>query len=144
MDKARILREIKRTAETTEGRPLGARSFTTATGITESTWRALWPRWSDAVRAAGLEPNATIPALTHEFVVEQVIALTRKLGHFPTWAERRIEKKDNADFPGEHSITKRLGNAREVRRHVAEYCKSNERFGDVLAIIGDETGGASS
>ena len=56
MTKDHILAEICRTAAPNGGMPLGRERFFAETGIKEPDWRGkYWVRWSDAVRAAGLE-----------------------------------------------------------------------------------------
>jgi hypothetical protein len=65
MDRAHILAEIERTTAENDGKPLGRDRFLNETGIREHDWNRYWPRWSDAVRAAGLEHtnqfNVSIP-----------------------------------------------------------------------------------
>src|SRR5438132_6825094 len=101
MDRERIIREIRRTAEANGGKPVGYRTFALRTGIGESDWRRCWPNWGEAVRAAGYEPNQPIEAFTDEYLIGHLIALARKLGHWPSWREWSIERRDNADFPNE-------------------------------------------
>src|SRR5262249_1438261 len=57
MTKTHILEEIRRTAKTNGGEPLGWRRFETETGIRQSDWSRFWARWGDAIREAGFVPN---------------------------------------------------------------------------------------
>jgi hypothetical protein len=72
---------------------------------------------------------------TDEFLIEHLVALTRKLGRWPSWREWRTEKLGNAEFPGDAIIRKRLGAPREAAWRVYEYCKARDGYGDVLALV---------
>jgi hypothetical protein len=51
MSKINILEEIKRTAKTNGGMPLGKQRFFQETGIKESDWSGkFWTKWGDAVQ----------------------------------------------------------------------------------------------
>ena len=64
----RILDEIRKFALANDGRVPGVRTFERETGIREGSWRGvLWARWSDAIREAGLEPNAKQGRIEEEF-----------------------------------------------------------------------------
>lgn len=59
MTKQHILDLIRSTAKDNGGNPLGKRSFEAETGVKESDWSGrYWARWGDAIREAGLTPNA--------------------------------------------------------------------------------------
>ena len=133
MDREGILREIRRTAEANGGKALGYRSFVAKTGIGD--WWKHWPNWSDAVRDAGLQPNVPLEAFTDEYLIEQLIALARKLGHYPVWREWRVEKRSNPEFPGEQAIRKRLGTTAEAAQRVFDYCREHDGYDDVLPIV---------
>ena len=91
ISKKHILDEIKRTAEANNGVPLGMSKFFKETGIKRSDWEGkYWPRWSDAVSAAGYTPNLPQEAYSDEFLIEKLIGHIRELGHFPLRAEQAI------------------------------------------------------
>lgn len=88
MDKNHILNEIRRTAESNGGIPLGKQRFLTETGIRESDWAGkFWVKWSDAVREAGFEPNVKQAALDKDWLLEKLAEFVRELGHYPVATE---------------------------------------------------------
>ena len=77
MDKAHIIREIRRTAEANGGVGLGWRRFEEETGIRYYDWYGkFWTRWSDAVREAGFEPNRMSEAYDDGFLLEKLVLIT--------------------------------------------------------------------
>src|SRR6266498_1938228 len=98
MTKQNILDQIRRTAKTNDGVPLGRLRFFTETGIKESDWRGIhWVRWNDAVREAGLAPNQKVEPYDDDWLIMKLIALARELGHFPVYSELRIRTRTDAD-----------------------------------------------
>jgi hypothetical protein len=72
MDKDYILHEIRRTAKENGGLALGRQRFFQETGIRETDWSGrYWPRWSDAVREAGLVPNQLQAAFDQINLIER-------------------------------------------------------------------------
>jgi hypothetical protein len=68
--KGQILPEIARTAKENGGKVLGAVRFFKETGIKESDWLGKhWARWNDAVKEAGLQPNARQEAYDDQFLL---------------------------------------------------------------------------
>lgn len=134
MDREGILREIRRTTKENEGRPLGYRTFEKATGISLHQWSRYWPRWGDALHDAGFAPNEPPASYTDAFVVEHLVGLTRKLGHYPTWREWGIERRSNAAFPSVDTA-RRMGGVEAVAAKVLEYCRSRDDCADVLSLI---------
>ena len=85
MEKQHILQEIQRTAKANGDRPLGKEGFYKRTGINESDWLGKhWPRWSDALRESGFEPNRMLRAHYENELIEKFVGLVRELGTFPT------------------------------------------------------------
>jgi hypothetical protein len=100
MTKQHIIEEIRRTAKTNGGVPLGVDRFLKETGIRESDWRGkFWIRWSDAVREAGFKPNQKQTAIDDAVLLEKLIGLIRELGHFPVAAEIRMKDTQDPAFP---------------------------------------------
>ena len=65
MTKEHILSEIRRTAATNGGKPLGVERFLKETGVKPSDWQAkYWIRWGEALREAGFQPNQLQAART--------------------------------------------------------------------------------
>jgi hypothetical protein len=67
MTKTHILEEIRRTAQANGGKPLGWQRFEQETGIKRTDWMRHWPRLSDAIKEAGLEPNKLNAAYENAF-----------------------------------------------------------------------------
>jgi hypothetical protein len=134
MTKQHILEEIRRTAKANGGVPLGFRRFYSETGIKVSDWRGVyWARWSDAVRAAGLEPNQKKIAYADDLLIEKIILLARELGHFPIFSDLRLKSHDDDGFPSDQAFS-RLGSKKQLVSKVAEYCRERANFEDVLAL----------
>lgn len=136
MDKARVIAEIKRTAEANGGTPLGQRRFAEETAITIATWRGkYWATWSDALREAGFAPNTPREAFTREELTLALIAVTRRLKRYPTFAETRIEKQSNPAFPTEVIFARRLGDAAARVAAVRTYATEHSEHSDVLPYL---------
>ena len=94
ISKEHIIAEIKRTAEASNGIPLGIAKFFKETGIKRSDWEGrYWARWSDAVSAAGYSPNPPQAPYSDEFLIEKFVEHIRELGHFPLRAEQAIRSR---------------------------------------------------
>ena len=62
MNKQDILDAIKRTARENNGIPLGRQRFEKETGIKPYDWHKYWPKFGDAQRERGFNPNTLNPA----------------------------------------------------------------------------------
>jgi Meiotically up-regulated gene 113 len=134
MNKQHILEEIRRTANSNGGVPLGRLRFFTETGIKESDWRGVhWVRWNEAVREAGFAPNQKTESYDEDWLLTKLIALARELGRFPVWAELRLRARTAPDFPSDGTF-RRFGSKEQVVARVAEYCRAHKGFEDVLAM----------
>jgi hypothetical protein len=135
MDKQHILSEIRRTAAANGGVPLGTAKFFQETGIKNSDWLGrFWPRWGDAVREAGFEPNQLQTAYEHDTLIEKLIEFSRELGHFPVRDEIKIKVRNDTTFPGSHTFLRRLGSIEYRAAKVLEYCKSRTGYDDIIAL----------
>lgn len=136
MDKDHILNEIRRTALANGGQALGRKRFLTETGIKESDWLGkIWPRWSEAVEEAGFSPLALQGKNDRTLAIAKVAELARKLGHFPTTPEMRMEKRRDSSFPNEKTITSSAGSKDELVAEVLAFCQSTPEFEDVHKIL---------
>lgn len=132
MDKAHILREIKRTADANNGAPLGTARFETETGIKQSDWFGIhWARWSDAQREAGFEPNQLTESYDIEELLKHYATLTVELGRLPTSADLRFQAKKMSGFPS-HTTFARLGTKAELVAKLLEYCQNRTEFAGVV------------
>jgi hypothetical protein len=128
-----IVQEIQRTAEENGGEPLRRRRFHEVTGISPYDWGAYWPRFTEAQREAGFEPNKLNAALEVEFVMEKYIGLIRRLEKLPTAAEMRIERKRDPAFPSS-GVIGRAGRTNERLEKVLAYCRTRPEYADVMAL----------
>ncbi len=140
MDKKQhILNEIKRTAEGNGGKPFGRQRFSNVTGIKDSDWYGKswneWNSWGDALKEAGYNANQKQEAFDRNFLIESLIALTRKLKRFPLDVELRREAAINKNFPTHTIWVKRLGNKKQRIEKVVNFCNLNpDDYSDVLEI----------
>src|SRR5438094_5824571 len=123
MDKQYILDEIRRIAAANGGVAPGKRRFENETGIRETEWAGRHAaRWSDLVREAGLSPNALNPPHEEQQLIEQWIALTRRLGRLPTNREIQLEGSISFTFPNPKTFSNRLGPKAQLIDKVRDYC----------------------
>ena len=133
MNKQHILDEIKRTAETNDGVPLGHRRFFTETGTREADWSKHWVRWSAAVSEAGLVPNQKNEPYSDELLIAELISLVREMGQFPSYRDLRMKARNDVSYPYD-KVFARLGPKSQLVSKVVEYCRSHEGFEDVLPL----------
>jgi len=141
MTKQKILDEIKRTAITNGGMPLGAARFFSVTGIKESAWVGkYWARWSDAVQEAGYTPNKMQGSYDGAVLIERLIPLIRALGRFPTANDMRLWNRNTPDSPNVKTIFNRLGPKKEMVQKAFEYSRNRDDLQDVASICAPTTG----
>ncbi len=136
MNKEHILAEIKRTAKSNGGVPLGRLRFHAETGIKFSDWHGkYWVRWNDAVHEAGFTPNQMSKAYSDTFLIEKYITFIRELGRLPVSGDLRMKARNDKDFPA-HSISGHFRSKQKLLSKVMEYCRGNKGFEDVLLLCG--------
>jgi Meiotically up-regulated gene 113 len=134
MNKTHILAEIKRTAESNGGRPLGRERFVKETGIKTGVWNRYWVRWSEALREAGYAPNRLTSAYSENDLLEPLVALARELGRFPVYGEIRFKARQDASFPSHSVFQGRFRSKLNLVEAVRRYCETRPGYGDVVAI----------
>ena len=133
--KEQILSEIKRIADR-DGRPPGRRTFERETGIRVSEWYAtLFPRWGDAVRAAGYPPNEKNQKLPSEHVLRQYAEAVRHFGRIPTTAEIRIYGRTRTDFPSHTTFNNHFGNKAGLLAALEEWLTEETGFTDLIPLL---------
>src|SRR5476649_2571492 len=120
--KQQIIDEIKRTAESNGGRPLGQLRLQKETGIGPYDWGQFWARYGDLTKEAGFEPNQFKSGYDEDLIIEKFIGLIRRLGKFPTQPEIRLARKSDPDLPDITTFQSRLGNKAEIAEKVMDYC----------------------
>jgi hypothetical protein len=132
-----ILDEIRRTAKTNGGVPLGRDRFEQETGIRYTEWWGRhWSRWGDAVREAGFVANTLQDAYGDDEVIQKLIGLIRELGHFPVTGELRIKRRNDSSFPNDKVFSAHFGSRARLKEVVVEYCRSHGGFDDVPDLCG--------
>jgi hypothetical protein len=133
MNKQHILSEIKRATQANGGQPPGTHAFFRETGIKEYVWQKFWPRWGDALREAGFEPNQMQTAYSDDVLFEKFIGLARELGRFPVKTEVNIRARSQDGFPGYRSFTRR-GSKQQFAAKLLDYCKARNGYEDIIEL----------
>ena len=109
--------------------------FVQATGNTEYDIFRYWPRFGDALKEAGLEPNKLNSAYDEALLSEKLVGLTRTLGKVPTTAELRVERaRDDPTLPSATTY-ELFGSTSELLGRVLDCCRKRPEDQDVAAII---------
>jgi hypothetical protein len=134
--KEHIIAEIQRTAAENGGAPLGQDTFRAVTGIVESHWRGkYWRNWSEAVQAAGLEPNVPTKPHGREMLVLAFTKLAAKLGRFPTQADASLEKRADPKFPTMNAFDRHIGRRADLIEAVRAYATEHAEYRSVLSLL---------
>ena len=134
MTKEYIIGELLRVTQANEGNTVGRASFENGTGIRDYEWGRFWAKWNDLVRDAGLTPNKFETRLDNAFVLEKVALLAKRLGHFPSQAEMRLERIRDASFPSDRPL-RRFGGKSDLLKAVATLCNERAELADLLESI---------
>lgn len=139
MTKNHILEEIKRTAETNGGVPLGWRRFAKETGIKDGDWIGkYWARWSEALREAGYAPNQLTVAYPEALLLEKFIQLIRELGKIPVKGDLLVKASRDKEFPNPKTFDK-FGSKSLLIERVRGYCRTHAGHDDVLSLCSGYT-----
>ena len=121
--KSHIIAEIKRTAKDNGEKPLGMARFEQETGISmKDCLGKYWARWGDALKEAGFKPNTLQGRRNEEDLLENLVLLTRHLGHFPFTNEIKLWGRKNPGFPS-HNTFRRFGKKKDQLDRLAEFYK---------------------
>jgi len=123
MTKEHILSEIRRTASTNGGVPLGVSRFLAETGIRSTDWHGkYWARWGDAQKEAGFRPNQLNAARSDEDLLGNLAALVRELDRFPVMAKIQIKGRADPEFPS-HNTFGKFGGKRALAARLQRFCQ---------------------
>lgn len=135
MDRDGILREIRRTARANDGRPLGLKTFERETGIRYHDWFGkYWKSWGDAVREAGLKPNALNSRISDDELLKRYAELAKELGKVPVKGDLRLKRQADSTFPND-KVFARFGSKSELELRVREYCLRSEELQQVAEMF---------
>lgn len=131
-----ILGEIRRLASLSDGRPPGSIAFARDTGIAEHQWRGkFWARWSDALAAAGFEPNEWTKKLDSGGVLVGIIAACRHYGRFPTRDEIKLYRASEPAIPSDQAIRRHFGSNANLVAALATKTAGDESYADIAAML---------
>jgi hypothetical protein len=132
MDKAHILREIKRTAAANGGVPLGGQRFSAQTGIRKSDWLGVyWARWSEALCEAGFAPNQFTGPYNEAELLDKLAKLALELGRLPTHNDMLLKAHNDPRFPSVRPF-RRLGSKAKLVAQLGQHCRNRKGFDDVV------------
>ena len=141
MDRDFILSEIRRAAAENGGQPLGIARFEELTGITMSSWRGrFWATWGEATTDAAIQPGRMNEAFESDFLLTLLAELARSCGRFPTYAETRMARAKDKNFP-DHKVFDRFGSKAERIEALRRFVSEREEFADVLPLLPTATDG---
>jgi len=129
VDKNAVLDAIREVAQTVGHSPSRS-EFQARSGLREYHVLQHFPSWREAVRAAGLEPDATNVELEDKTLFEDWGSMVRKLRQIPTRAHYRREGKYS---PG--SFEKHLGSWSGIPRQFRKFASDKPEWQDVLALL---------
>ncbi len=129
-----ILSEIRRTAESNGGRPVGRGRFRELTGISDYAVAQHFATYGEAVREAGLEPNTLQGRLDDRDVLRRLIELTLALGHVPTSNELRRARAADRSIPTT-GVFERLGSKDERAVKALQLCRDLPEYRDLEVIL---------
>jgi len=127
VQKEDILTEIRRTAQENGGKPLGRQRFERVTGIKPYDWIKYWPRFGDAQKEAGFEPNALMSAYDGDHLLAKLAEHN----------ERQMKSRNDASFPGPGAFL-RLGDKKQVLTKMIAFCSNNDKYAAILEPLNDE------
>ena len=132
-----VLSEIRRLTAEHGGRVPGAERFNRITHLSHSYWKGeIWLRWSDAVREAGLVPNAKTARLDDGQLLTDLAVAVRKFGHIPTTAELRNYRK-SARLSIQKTYIDHFGRKRAMLGRLKLWVRDRPEWADVAALLAD-------
>jgi hypothetical protein len=133
--KDQILSEIRRTASSNQGKPLGRRAFERETGIRYVDWYGkYWKSWGEAIAAAGLEPNNANQRIPDDELLRRFTELTQELGRVPVTGDLLMKRRSDPSFPTE-KVFRRFGPKSAVISRVRNFCLDHPEYAAVAALL---------
>jgi len=124
--KDEILSEIRKFVAANDGVIPGERTFAAATRIKESAWKGkYWARWTEAVKAAGYDPNTLNQKIPDEDILDKLAGFITSLGYFPIRDEINVQARTVPGFPVWQTVKKRFGGMPETATALLEYSRTS-------------------
>ena len=134
--KPHILAEIRRTAATNDGRPLGFRQFARETGIRYADWFGIhWKSWGDAVKEAGFAPNTLRGRISDDDLLTRFVFFARELGRMPVKGDLRLKKRADPSFPNDKVFERRFGTKDQLVTRLRQFCASRSDCADLMPLF---------
>lgn len=138
----KILDEIRRIATENNGKVPGQESFSTQTGIRIHDWHGrYWARWSDAVKEAGLTPNALQQRSESDFLLLKLAEAARHFRHVPTSAELKMHRLADPESPSHSTFQLNFSSKAEMVSQLRNWVLGRSDFTDVLEFLPDAASG---
>jgi len=129
-----VLAAIREHFERT-GEVLGTGLAVSKYHLPEAIWKGdVWPRWGDAIREAGLPPNAMTVRLDDDAMLKRLAELVRELGRMPAPADIRHRSRSEPEFPSPDAFKDHFGLMGEIKRALAVWARSRPDWQDVAAV----------
>lgn len=136
--KEKVLAEIRRIARE-EGRPPGQSLFKRKTGLSKSYWSGkYWPRWSAALKEAGLEQNERNLAIPVELLLSKYLELVSELDAVPALSDLSFKSRNDKEFPATTTFRKRIGGQSVIVKEAYEFAIKNNYDSNLLEILEDK------
>jgi hypothetical protein len=129
LDKNAILDAIRLVAEAV-GHPPSRSEFIAKSGITEYHVLEHFPSWREAVRVAGLEPNATNVEIEDRCLLEEWGEMVRRIRQIPTRSHYRREGRYS---PG--TFEKHFGSWPAIPAKFQDFASDKKEWQDVLTLL---------
>jgi len=112
------------------GRAPSHSEFFSRSGMTRySVWK-FFPKWNDAVRAAGLKPRKLRVQLQDSELLTDWGETARRKRALPSWRRCLVEGKYDP-----RTLEKRFGGWPSVRRAFCNFAKGKQEWADVVALV---------
>ena len=130
-----ILTAVRHAAEDNHNRPPGERSFYAQSRLNRTALqRAGFPNYGAAVEAAGYSRNKLQQAYPDDQLFLPLAELTRRLGHFPTTNELRVQRYSDTAFPSYEAYSRRAKHG-SLDQALLSWCRARESFQDVVQLL---------
>lgn len=134
--KEELLNEIRKISRENNGIPPGRDRFKKETGVTDWELNKYWPRFGDAQREAGFEPNTLNTGFTDEFLIEKYTALIKELGKIPVMGDLRVKHHNDKGFP-DGKVFYRFGTKSQLMNKILEHAEK-EGYQDIVILCSSE------
>ena len=137
MTRESILAALRDAAAENGGRPLGARAFHAATGISRNEmWKAGFAKYNDAVIAAGLTPNKLMTARDTDDTLASLALLAKTIGRFPTIGDLKVARSRDPRFPSYEALHRLAGGSwTDLPSLLLTFCQDRTEYSDVRLML---------